>query len=284
MLFEFFLFRFGASVEFMKSLLKFHPFSTGIVDKRNLLPIDYALEYGASSEIVSLLFGINKFSKRNTKTLLTPSSPLPSMNESNVSSPTPYNIDYSLSPIKQLDNCKNFTPIKDQCTTLQSKQIQDTFDESDDEEFEYINRIIASSKVQGKDVDEEVILPFGKGGVQNGKILINKIGENIAVKTIMLGNGGIANKMKNLMKQLGIQGEELNSLRENEKVLNDKILLRDNAIFSNKRDLLYKDERIISLKKQIKKLEKELEIYENNIRVNYKENEEKVDNDFEKDE
>jgi hypothetical protein len=269
----------------MKSLLKYHPFSTGIVDKRDLLPIDYALEYGASSEIVSLLFGINKFSKRNTKTLPTPSSPLPNVNELNISSQisSPItNLDYSNSPIKQLENCRKFSPIKDQCKTQQSKQVQETIDESDDEEFEYINRVITSSKVEGKDADEKVILPFGKGGVQNGKIIINgKIGEEISVKTIMLGNGGIANKMKSLMKQLGIQGEELNSLRENEKILNDKIILRDNAIFSNKRDLLYKDEKILSLKKQIKKIEKLLEIYEksNKISVNINEEEEENNDD-----
>lgn len=204
---------------FMNALIKAHPFSVGISDRRHKLPIDYALQYDASAQIINLLLGVKKMRKKKLKAIerLT--------NNIEMSSPivTQHNDLFSSPPPKiEIDD--------------------DADDDEDKEELEKIHHSVQTATLRGHGGDEEVFLHFGKGAVDDGKIIFDgndeAHGDKIAVSSVTLSSGGV----KGAIQALHLQIQE-GLLRAHS---------QDKVIKQLKNEIDSKDKKIMLLEDELK--------------------------------
>lgn len=211
---------------FMNALLKAHPFAVGISDRRYKLPIDYALQYDASAQIIVLLLGVKKMKKKKSKVAA-------------VSNTTP---EISSPIITQHNDLLSSPPPK---ITVDD----DADEDEDEEELEKIEHIVKTATVRGHGGEEEVILKFGKGAVDHhGKIKFDgndeAHGERIAVASVTLGSGGVKGAVQALQLQIKEQHHRIQQQEKVIKQLKNEIETKDMKMHHLEEELIFFKERI----------------------------------------
>jgi hypothetical protein len=206
---------------FMNALIKAHPFSVGISDRRYKLPIDYALQYDASAQIIVLLLGVKKMRKKKKK---------------DISNSNNGQLELSSPVITQHNDLFSSPPPKISVD-------EDADEEEDEEELEKIQHTVQTAHVRGHGGDEETLLQFGKGAVNaHGNILFDgndeAHGERIAVASVTLGSGGVKGAVQALQLQLKEQHQRI---QQQEKVIKQL-----------KKDIDDKDDKILTLQEELK--------------------------------